>query len=665
MWLKHDRFQDLVSHSWQPEVNGTKQVSLCSKLKRLKPSLKSLNKHVFSHISNRALEAKEDYSKIMKDLMNDPNNQTLLDLAEAKRKQANFLLDAELEFYQQKAKCDFLMKSDRCTSYFHSLVKKNRRKNAIPFLIKEDGAKTISSDEVASCFLEYYTGLFGNTSPTETINVAILETGNLVPLSAHSALLATVTIEEVKEVVFDIGNDKAPGPDGYTAAFFKNQWETVGQDVFGAILEFFTTSKLLKQLNHAMIVLIPKTTHNPTVKDFRPISCLNVLYKVITKILARRMAPLLPQLIDPAQGAFVQGRSLVDNLLLAQHLIRDYAIKRSTPSCMIKLDISKAYDTVSWSFLEEVMLGLGFPVTFISFVMECVTSVSSSIMVNGEDDIMLFSRADFHSVHILMHSLEHFSSVSGLTLNPTKSNIFIAGRLRDASQDILDLAPFPRGHLPWQPKKRYSVLFKRLACVRELLVQKLGSHNSSMEVAMQIVCEGDNLVPSKVYDLLRVKANPKPWMAFIWHSTIPPKCSFTMWLVFRRRLPTKSNLEFLGLPMECTLCGDTLEDIDHLFFGCVISKQVWEAIKQWLRIDGHLSTLDRAVRWMKTFRRGDAVLKKARRIGLACTVFQIWKQRNATLFDQEPIHVEGMIFKIKVMVYSILGRLWHTYSLIF
>ncbi|VFQ71254.1 unnamed protein product [Cuscuta campestris] len=68
---------------------------------------------------------------------------------------------------------------------------------------------------------------------------------------------------------------------------------------------------------------------------------------------------------------------------------------------------------------------------------------------------------------------------------------------------------------------------------------------------------------------------------------------------------------------------------------------------------------------MKTFRRGDAVLKKARRIGLACTVFQIWKQRNATLFDQEPIHVEGMIFKIKVMVYSILGRLWHTYSLIF
>ncbi|VFQ83653.1 unnamed protein product [Cuscuta campestris] len=177
--------------------------------------------------------------------------------------------------------------------------------------------------------------------------------------------------------------------------------------------------------------------------------------------------------------------------------------------------------------------------------------------------------------------------------------------------------------------------------------------------------QGDNLVPSKVYDLLRVKANPKPWMAFIWHSTIPPKCSFTMWLVFRRRLPTKSNLEFLGLPMECTLCGDTLEDIDHLFFGCVISKQVWEAIKQWLRIDGHLSTLDRAVRWMKTFRRGDAVLKKARRIGLACTVFQIWKQRNATLFDQEPIHVEGMIFKIKVMVYSILGRLWHTYSLPF
>ncbi|VFQ84372.1 unnamed protein product [Cuscuta campestris] len=384
MWIKHEEFQWLVTQSWGTRVNGSKQFSLCSKLKRLKPPLKTLNKNAFGHISRRALEAKEEYRLIMKEVMADPNNQALVDDAETKRKRANLLLDAELEFYQQKAKCDFLMKYDRGTSYFDSLVKKNRKKHAISFFIKDDGTKTTSSDEVVGCFFEFYQNLFGTTPQVGPIVDEVLAPGATVPESAHSRLLAMVTLEEVKDVVFDIGNEKAPGQDGFTAAFFKNQWSLVGQDVYEAVAEFFISWKLLKQINHAMIVLIPKTVHNPSVKDFRPIACLNVLYKIITKILGKRMAPLLSDLIDPAHGAFVQGRSLVDNLLLAQHLIKDYAIRRSTPSCMIKLDITKAYDTVSWRFLEDVMLALGFPSRFVALVMECVTSASSSIMVNGD-----------------------------------------------------------------------------------------------------------------------------------------------------------------------------------------------------------------------------------------------------------------------------------------
>ncbi|VFQ77357.1 unnamed protein product [Cuscuta campestris] len=177
---------------------------------------------------------------------------------------------------------------------------------------------------------------------------------------------------------------------------------------------------------------------------------------------------------------------------------------------MIKLDITKAYDTVSWSFLRDVMVGLGFPTRFVGLIMEiarCVSSTSSSLMINGNchgffnskrglrqgdlmaptlflfcieylsrvlntkaregvfnyhkdcvelgithlafaDDLMLFSRGDFQSVQILIDALSHFSSVSGLNLNPTKSNIFIAGKYREISEDILDLASFPRGHLP-------------------------------------------------------------------------------------------------------------------------------------------------------------------------------------------------------------------------
>ncbi|VFQ84387.1 unnamed protein product [Cuscuta campestris] len=265
MWLKHDSFHDLVLRSWEPGIIGSKQFYLCSKLKRLKSPLKALNKHAFGHISRRALEAKEDYAFVMKELVADPNNQNLLDEAETKRKRANFLLDAEMEFYQQKAKCDFLMKSDRCTSYFHSLVKKNRKKNNVPFLTKEDGTNTTSNEQVVNCFLDFYANLFGNATQVEPICSDVLDVGTTDPTSAHSALLATVTLEEVKEAMFDIGNDKAPSPDGYTAAFFKNQWATTGQDVYGAVLEFFTSGKLLKHINHAMIVLLPKSAHNPTI----------------------------------------------------------------------------------------------------------------------------------------------------------------------------------------------------------------------------------------------------------------------------------------------------------------------------------------------------------------------------------------------------------------
>ncbi|VFQ84375.1 unnamed protein product [Cuscuta campestris] len=682
MWLKHEGFHGLVSKVWEAGVAGSKQFSLCSKLKRLKPPLKSLNKHAFGHISKKAMDAKEEYRLVMKQVVLDPNNQNLLDDAEIKRKKANFFLDAEFAFYQQKAKCDYLMNSDRCTSYFHSIVKKNRMKNSVGFLVRGDGSKTTSKVEVASMFVEYFTNLFGTSSSVDPIDLDTLSAGIRVPSSAHSALLAPVTPEEVREAVFDIGNDKAPGPDGFTAAFFKDQWDLVGRDIYEAVVEFFSSGRLLRQINHAMIVLIPKSAHNPTVKDFRPIACLNVLYKIITKILAKRMAPLLPDMIDPAQGAFVPGRSLVDNFLLAQHLIRDYAVKRL---------LNKRAKEGGFSYHKDCA-ALG--ITHLAFA----------------DDLMLFSRGDFHSVQVLMDVLDQFSRVSGLTLNPTKSNIFLTGflskwrtlklsyagrleliravvqgvqsfwlqafpvqnyvleRITSMCRDYLwgsklakvawvDICkPKTEGGLglkgaktwdnallckllwnlaakkdtlwvkwvhnvyiqganiwQWQPKRRHSVFFKRIAYVRDLLLQKLADHFPSVEEALSPYCLAGNLIPRKVYDLFRAKANPKPWMAFIWQSYIPPKCSFTMWLALRRRLPTKTNLEFLGLPMDCTFCGHGLEDVDHLFFNCPFSKAVWNNVKNWLGLEGHLSTLARAIRWLKAFRREEGILKKARR----------------------------------------------------
>ncbi|KAK4383851.1 hypothetical protein Sango_3113200 [Sesamum angolense] len=139
-----------------------------------------------------------------------------------------------------------------------------------------------------------------------------------------SLLIAPVTRSEVKEAFFDIDVESAVGPDGFTSAFYRTAWPVVGQAIFQAVGEFFRTGKLLKQINSTLIALIPKVNLPLYVSDYRPISCCNVLYKAITKIIVTRIQRILPLMIDYSQNGFVPGRSITDNILLAQELLAGY-----------------------------------------------------------------------------------------------------------------------------------------------------------------------------------------------------------------------------------------------------------------------------------------------------------------------------------------------------
>ncbi|CAH9051431.1 unnamed protein product [Cuscuta europaea] len=180
-----------------------------------------------------------------------------------------------------------------------------------------------------------------------------------------------------------LGMTRPRGLDGFSSAFFKENWSIVGDDVIEAVRGFFESGRLVEQINHTLIALIPKTSHSPTASDFRPIACTNVLYKVITKVIANRMIPCLPGLIDHAQGAFVDVRLMMDNIFLAQELVKGYTRKHCSPRCMIKVDLRKAYGTISLDFLKSVLLNIGFPLQFVKWIMECVATASFSISING------------------------------------------------------------------------------------------------------------------------------------------------------------------------------------------------------------------------------------------------------------------------------------------
>ncbi|KAH6778780.1 hypothetical protein C2S52_010017 [Perilla frutescens var. hirtella] len=241
--------------------------------------------------------------------------------------QASFLAKVERQFFAQKAKIQHLNLANKGTKFFHSLVKRNSRRNFIAAITCSDGTFTTSPNQVAGEFVGYFMNLFGSHSPSEQLDPHILTHGRILTVEAQQCSSQPILGRDIKAALFvAIGDEKALGPDGFSAVFFKKSWNIVGPSICAALHEFFLHGRLLKHINNTPITLVPKTEHFlPQLSSW---ACCNVVYKIITKILAYRLDELLDGLIDHAQSAFIGGRSITDNVFLALELIRDCAKSR-------------------------------------------------------------------------------------------------------------------------------------------------------------------------------------------------------------------------------------------------------------------------------------------------------------------------------------------------
>ncbi|KAK1630801.1 hypothetical protein QYE76_005116 [Lolium multiflorum] len=209
-----------------------------------------------------------------------------------------------------------------------------------------------------------------------------LETLEIPTMDLHE-LERMFSEEEVWNTIRELPSDRAPGPDGFTGAFYQRAWPVIKHDIMAGVRKLGVgDGRGFGRLNRALITLIPKRQDAMEVKDFRPISLVHSFSKLFSKMLANRLRGRLGELISMNQSAFVKKRSLHDNFVLVRQVARKINSMRNT-GVLLKLDLARAFDSLSWSFLFEVLRRMGFGERFLKWIALLLYTANTRVLVNG------------------------------------------------------------------------------------------------------------------------------------------------------------------------------------------------------------------------------------------------------------------------------------------
>ncbi|GJW57182.1 putative RNA-directed DNA polymerase, eukaryota, reverse transcriptase zinc-binding domain protein, partial [Tanacetum coccineum] len=433
------------------------------------------------NLHERVNRLRDELDEAQKALDLDPANNELRDEVDVYVQAFNDAKIDEEIFLKQKAKIEWLDVGDSNSAYFHKSIKSRNQRSRVEVITNSDNVQ-VMGNQIQNVFVSHINAFLGTQKACDELDSEDLFHKKVSDL-ANENMTKPITNEEIKRAMFGIGDDKAPGPGGFTSAFFKKGWDVVGQDICKVVRDFFNNGKLLKEVNHTFLALIPK-------------------------ILTNRIIEGIKEVVSDNQSAFVSERRISDNILITQELMHNYHCNRGPPRCAFKVDIQKAYDTVDWCFLERILTCFGFHPNMIKWIMACVTSTLFSIRINGDvhgfikgkrglhqgdlispylftlvmeiltlilkkrvrlsdsfrfhknceelniinicfaDDLFLFARGDVNSANVIMDSLDEFKAVSGLVPSIPKSTVSFCNVLNHVKIDILNIMPFSEGDLP-------------------------------------------------------------------------------------------------------------------------------------------------------------------------------------------------------------------------
>ncbi|VFQ85715.1 unnamed protein product [Cuscuta campestris] len=253
---------------------------------------------------------------------------------------ANLLKACKTEenYWAQKANIKWLASGDASTKYFQSLVKGKRRQASIREL----------KDHLGKCI---------TTLPLE---------------------------EEIKAAIWQLNPNSSAGPDGYNGEFFRHFWDIIKADLISATHEYFQGIPIPMAFGSTNITLIPKVEGAREIGDYRPIALSTFFSKMLSRIMANRLGPMLNKIISPEQAGFQKREGIEEHILLTNELMHNLDSKVRGGNVMIKLDMAKAFDKISWNFLQAILQAFGFNEQSICLLLQNLRATYMSVLVNGK-----------------------------------------------------------------------------------------------------------------------------------------------------------------------------------------------------------------------------------------------------------------------------------------
>eukprot|EP00253_Pinus_taeda_P003926 PITA_03926 len=327
-WLRNPDFLRKMEEWWtQSKVKGKgKMHTIQLKLKEIKGKIKKWNKEEFGNIMEERQKLEKEMEEIQQKIILEGRDEErsneegrIINQLEERRKQEEIL-------WRQKSRIKWLREGERNTKFFHQAMFQNRQRNQIFSIKNVEAERIIEQGDIGKVLVDYHKEIL--TEPQrdrgEAIEYICKEISRLIKNEQNKALMRAATMEEVEEIVMNMKKSKAPGPDGYTVEF----------------------------------------------------------YQIIATLIAKRLKPLLPNIISPEQTGIVEGRQILDGLVVTQEMIHSLNQKKQR-GMMMKLDLSKDYDRLSWKYLRAVLEACGFEKRWIEWVYSMISMAIFSILVNG------------------------------------------------------------------------------------------------------------------------------------------------------------------------------------------------------------------------------------------------------------------------------------------